>query len=298
MDTNELDSIIERLLSARSHCPGFEVNLTENEIKNLCLHSRDLFITEPTLLELSPPFTICGDVHGQYFDLLRIFEFGGYPPDTNYLFLGDYVDRGTQSIETICLLLAYKLKYPDKIFLLRGNHESELINKIYGFFDECKRRYNVKLWKGFTDTFNVLPICALISESILCMHGGLSPDLVSLDQIREIRRPIEIPDKGLLCDLLWSDPDKAVKGWRDNTDRQVSVIFGDDVVYKFLKEHDLDLICRAHQVVEDGYEFFAKRGLLTLFSAPNYCDQFDNAAAMMIIDDSLFCSFKVLVAEM
>lgn len=124
------------------------------------------------------------------------------------------------------------------------------------------------------------------------MHGGLSPDLKSLDQIKRIVRPTDVPDSGLLCDLLWSDPDKSISGWIDN-DRGVSFAFGPDIVSKFLKTHDLDLVCRAHQVVEDGYEFFAQRQLVTLFSAPNYCGEFDNAASMMCVDESLMCTFQV-----
>jgi len=190
---------------------------------------------------------LTGDIHGQYQDLLRLFEYGGYPPSANYLFLGDYVDRGRQSLETICLLLAYKIRHPDKIYLLRGNHEDAKINRIYGFYDECKRRFNVRLWKIFTDCFNCLPVSALIDEKILCMHGGLSPELEHLGQIKEIQRPTEIPDNGLLCDLLWSDPDARVEGWSDS-DRGVSCTFGPDKVAEFLDKNDLDLICRGHQV--------------------------------------------------
>lgn len=127
------------------------------------------------LLELEAPIKICGDVHGQYSDLLRLFEYGGYPPDANYLFLGDYVDRGKHSIETICLLMAYKIKFEENFFLLRGNHECSSINRLYGFYDECKRRYSIKLWKTFIDAFNCFPVAAIIDEKILCMHGGLSP---------------------------------------------------------------------------------------------------------------------------
>ncbi|KAJ8100715.1 Metallo-dependent phosphatase-like protein [Lipomyces tetrasporus] len=255
--------------------------------------AREIFIQQPILLELEAPIKICGDIHGQYYDLLRLFEYGGLPPEANYLFLGDYVDRGKQSLETICLLLAYKIKYPENFFILRGNHESASTNRIYGFYDECKRRYNIKLWKTFTDCFNCLPIAAIIDERIFTMHGGLSPDLNSMEQIRRIMRPTDIPDCGLLCDLLWSDPDKDITGWSES-DRGVSFTFGADVVSRFLQRHDMDLICRAHQVVEDGYDFFSKRQLVTLFSAPNYCGEFDNAGAMMSVDESLLCSFQIL----
>lgn len=233
---------------------------------------------------------------------MRLLDYGGEPPKSNYLFLGDYVDRGKNSLETVCLLFCYKLKYKENFFLLRGNHESENINKIYGFYDECKKRYSIKLWKIFTDCFNCLPVAALIDDKILCMHGGLSPELHSLDQIRKIVRPTEVPDQGiikykiiigLLCDLLWSDPDKDVNGWAPN-ERGVSVTFSSSIIETFLKKHDLDLICRAHQVVEEGYEFFGNRQLVTVFSAPNYCGEFDNAGAMMSIDENLICSFKIL----
>ncbi|CAN1271154.1 Serine/threonine-protein phosphatase PP1 [Linum perenne] len=292
MEPAILDDIIRRLLEVRGK-PGKQVQLSESEIRQLCSTSREIFLQQPNLLELEAPIKICGDIHGQYSDLLRLFEYGGLPPRSNYLFLGDYVDRGKQSLETICLLLAYKIKYPENFFLLRGNHECASINRIYGFFDECKRRFNVRLWKTFTDCFNCLPVAALIDEKILCMHGGLSPDLQHLDEIRNLVRPTDVPDTGLLCDLLWSDPSKDVQGWGMN-DRGVSFTFGADKVTEFLQKHDLDLICRAHQVVEDGYEFFADRQLVTIFSAPNYCGEFDNAGAMMSVDETLMCSFQIL----
>ena len=288
-----VDSIIEKLLSVRGNKPGKQVDLKEEEIKFLIDKSYQIIKEQKMLVELEAPLHVCGDIHGQYYDLLRIFEHCGYPGEYNYLFLGDYVDRGKQSLETICLLLCYKIKYPEKVTLLRGNHESSVTNRIYGFYDECKRRYNVKLWKSFTDLFNFLPVAAIIDDKILCMHGGLSPDLKSIQNIQNISRPTDIPDTGLLCDLLWSDPDKDVVDYDEN-DRGVSVIFGEKVVMDFNKKNDLDLIIRAHQVVDDGYEFFANRQLITIFSAPNYCGEFDNSAGIMIIDDSLTCSLKVL----
>ncbi|KAJ7662632.1 serine/threonine-protein phosphatase PP1 [Mycena polygramma] len=289
----DLDSIIDRLLEVRGNRPGKFVNLLESEIHYLCSASREIILAQPILLELEAPIKICGDTHGQYYDLLRLFEYGGFPPESNYLFLGDYVDRGKQSLETICLLLAYKIKYPENFFLLRGNHESASINRIYGFYDECKRRYNIKIWRAFIDCFNCFPIAAIIDDKIFAMHGGLSPDLQSMDQIRRIMRPTDVPDTGLISDLLWSDPDKDVHGWGEN-DRGISFTFGADVVARFLQKHDLDLICRGHQVVEDGYEFFAKRHLVTIFSAPNYGGEFDNAGGIMSVDESLLCTFMIL----
>ena len=287
------DNIIEKLLSVRGNKPGKQVDLKEEEIKFLIDKSLPIIKEQKMLIELEAPLHVCGDIHGQYYDLLRIFEHCGYPGDHNYLFLGDYVDRGKQRLETICLLLCYKIKYPEKVTLLRGNHESSVTNRIYGFYDECKRRYNVRLWKSFTELFNYLPVAAIIDDKILCMHGGLSPELKNIQNISEISRPTDIPDTGLLCDLLWSDPDKEAQEYDEN-DRGVSVIFGEKIVQDFNKKNDLDLIIRAHQVVDDGYEFFAQRQLITIFSAPNYCGEFDNSAGIMIIDESLTCSLKVL----
>jgi len=291
--SSELDGIIKRCLEAKSTKPGKPVLLEEAQIKTLLGQTREVLQQQSAFLELEAPINVCGDVHGQFHDLLRMFEYGGFPPDSNYLFLGDYVDRGKQSLETIVLLFGFKARNPENFFLLRGNHECASITRIYGFYDECKRRFNIKLWKQFCDVFNWLPVSALIDEKVICMHGGLSPDLQNLDQIRKLSRPIDVPDSGLVCDLLWADPDKDFQGWAEN-DRGVSYIFGTDVVANFLKKHNLDLVCRAHQVVEDGYEFFGKRQLVTLFSAPNYCGEFDNCGAMMLLDETLMCKFIVL----
>ena len=183
--------------------------------------------------------------------------------------------------------------------MIRGNHECSSINKIYGFFDECKRRYSIKIWKCFNDCFNCLPVAAVFDEKIICMHGGLSPELNKIEDIKTILRPTDVPESGMLCDLLWSDPaddengNNNENGFGEN-DRGVSVVFDANVIEKFLDDNDLDLVCRALQVVEEGYEFFADRKLVTVFSAPNYCGEFDNAGAMMTVDENLKCSFQVL----
>ena len=185
-DKFDVNSILQRLLEVRGSRPGKNVQLTEAEISGLCLKSREIFLSQPILLELEGPLKICGDIHGQYYDLLRLFEYGGFPPDANYLFLGNYVDFGMHSLETICLLLVYKIKYLENFFLLRGNHECASINHLHGFYDECKRRYNIRLWKTVTDCFNCLPVAAIIDEKLFCCHGGLSPDFQSMEQIRGI----------------------------------------------------------------------------------------------------------------
>lgn len=249
IDSSDVDSAIKSLLSVRNMAPGTEVNLTEELIVKIVKAGREIFMSQPMLIEVHAPINICGDTHGQYSDLLRLFEIGGFPPESNYLFLGDYVDRAKQSIEVITLAICYKIKYPESFFLLRGNHECASLNRIYGFYDECKRRYSVKLWRIFADCFNCMPVAAVVEDKILCMHGGLSPDLDHLSQVFDISRPTDVPDEGLLCDLLWADPDSSVMGWGYNQ-RGVSYTFGHDIISDFLSRHGLDLICRAHQVVE------------------------------------------------
>jgi len=267
----DVDDYIQRLLDvgytgkvSKSLC------LKNPEIVAICQASREIFLSQPTLIELSPPVKIVGDVHGQYSDLIRLFEMCGFPPASNYLFLGDYVDRGKQSLETFLLLLCYKIKYPENFFLLRGNHECANVTRVYGFYDECKRRCNIKTWKTFVDVFNCLPIAAIVASKIFCVHGGLSASLQTMEDIKALQRPTDVPDYGLLNDLLWSDPSDTALDWEDN-ERGVSFCFGKAIINEFLVRYDMDLICRAHMVVEDGYEFWNDRTLVTVFSAPNYC---------------------------
>ncbi|EFO23569.2 serine/threonine protein phosphatase PP1 isozyme 1 [Loa loa] len=251
-------------------------------------------MAQPSLIEIDPPVRICGDTHGQYGDVLRIFGRGGFPPLANYLFLGDYVDRGHQNLETIILLFCYKVKFPNNFFLLRGNHECANVNRVYGFYEECMRRFNsAQLWQTFQDTFQCMPLTALVGERILCMHGGISPQLKSLQQLREIKRPIDVVSPSLEMDLLWADPVIGISGFQMNM-RGASFGFGTDILASLCKELNIDMVARAHQVVQDGYEFFGARKCVTIFSAPHYCGQFDNAAAIMSVDQNLLCSFQIL----
>jgi serine/threonine-protein phosphatase PP1 catalytic subunit len=267
--------------------------LSEQAIVKVLHRSREIIFSEPMLVEVDAPVHICGDIHGQLHDLRQMIGHVGLPPQARYLFLGDYVDRGKYGVECFVLLLAFKVLYPSDVYLLRGNHEQQGLNRMYGFFDECKRKYSLRLWKQFTELFAVLPAAAIVEGKILCMHGGLSPELRSLDDIAQIARPVaDAGDSGLLCDLLWSDPDHSITGWGSN-DRGVSYTFGANVVRDFLDRNELDLVCRAHQVVEKGYEFMpqSNRMLVTIFSATNYCGEFPNHGGLMRVDDKLTCSF-------
>ena len=289
-----LESVIERLQEARASTSRLKtVDLSLAEILKLIAKAREVILSQPPLLELEAPVKVSGDLFGQFYDLLRLLDLGGHPPDVQYLFLGNYVDRGRHSIETICLLLAYKIKYPDSVFLLRGNHECAAINRIYGFYDEVKRRYCIKLWKHFTDCFNCLPLAATVGKKIFCCHGGLSPELHSLDQIRQVVRPIDVPDSGFICDLLWTDFDTERDGWWES-DRGVSFSFGLDVVRTFLAKHNFTMLCRSHKLLEAGYECTPDNQAVTIFSAPHYHGSFDNVGAIMSVDRELACSFLIL----
>ncbi|CAB3397351.1 unnamed protein product [Caenorhabditis bovis] len=293
MNNQEVNSIIIDVLNIGTHEKPISKAITEDRIIKLLDCGKEILKVQGSMVEVETPIRICGDIHGQYPDLIRLFHRGGWPPTANYLFLGDYVDRGRFNLETIILLTAYKVRFPKNFFLLRGNHECEFVNKAYGFYEECQKRYSsTRLYEAFQDFFNWLPLSGLVAERILCMHGGLSPEIKTLNDLRNIQRPTAA--KGPLeLDLLWADPVIGLTGFMPNQ-RGAGVGFGKDVVHKLCTEMNIDLICRAHQVVQDGYEFFGGRKLVTLFSAPHYCGQFDNCAAFMIVDEKLQCSFEIL----
>ncbi len=291
----DLSSFISRHMKGKGKSGVREVRYKEAELVQLLEQARQVIGEQAILLQLTAPIVVVGDIHGQFNDLQRWFSLAGRPPNTNYLFLGDYVDRGRQGLESICLLLAFKVHYPKHFFLLRGNHECAHINRIYGFYDELNRRGFKKLWKQFQDVFDVMPLSALIDRRILCMHGGLSPELTSWDKIDQLRRPLAAAEAGLACDLLWSDPERGLKGWTPSL-RGISYVFGTDVVRAFRQQFDIDLIARAHQVVQNGFEFFANQSLVTIFSAPNYCNEFDNNGAIMFVSQDLECKFSVMAA--
>ncbi|CAL2039785.1 unnamed protein product [Caenorhabditis brenneri] len=296
-----IDKYLERLMNIGKLGTGFTSTMEEAEISDLIAECLQSFQRQPMMIECSPPITIVGDIHGQFGDVMRIFNTTGFPPDTNYLFLGDYIDRGQFSIETILLLMCIKMKYSENFILLRGNHETKLINRIYGFYDDLNKRFGTpRLYDDFTRMFEMMPLTGLVGKRILCMHGGLSADLANapkLDILNTFARPLhDPPNPSLAIDILWADPDINTKGFKANI-RGCSCTFGPDVVAQTCEKFGLDLIVRAHQVVQDGYEFFANRKLVTLFSAPHYCGQFDNAGAVMQINPNMVCSFKILRPE-
>jgi serine/threonine-protein phosphatase PP1 catalytic subunit len=292
---DRISRLKEKLIDSRKGEFCSNVKLSEREVISVIDKVYPIIEKEESMIELEPPLYICGDIHGQFYDLLRVFEILKYPPESKFLFLGDYVDRGKRSLECILLLLCLKIKYPSRIFLLRGNHESANINRMYGFYDECKRKVSLRIYKKFCNLFNILPITALVGEKILCMHGGLAYDLKNLDQLKTIKRPTEIPEAGLLCDLVWSDPDESLYfDFCTNKERGISVCFSKKKVEEFTKENDLDLICRAHQVVEEGFQFFANMKLITVFTAPNYMEEFDNNGGILEVNEDMICSLHVL----
>ena len=263
-----------------------EVPLTEPEIKVLVAKAKEVLAKEDNVQSVAAPVTICGDVHGQFHDLLELFTIGGKCPDTNYLFMGDYVDRGYHSIETLSLLLLLKIRYPTRIYLTRGNHESTEITQLYGFYDECVQKFgNANVWKMFTELFNYLPISAIVNNKIFCLHGGLSPDIETIDEIRKIDRRRDVPSSGAMCDLLWSDPEERV-GWGVSP-RGAGYIFGSDISKKFTQRNNLMMVNRAHQLVMKGYNWSHEKLVCTLFSAPNYCYRCGNQAGIMEVDENM-----------
>lgn len=267
-------------------------HLAEWDLKQLCDYVKELLIEESNVQPISSPVTVSGDIHGQFHDLLNLFKTGGDVPHTNYVFMGDFVDRGYNSLETFTLLLCLKARYPANITLLRGNHESRQITQVYGFYDECQRKYGTaNAWKYCCEVFDYLTIAALIDGAVLCVHGGLSPDIRTLDQIRTIDRRQEIPPEGAFCDLMWSDPED-VATWAVSP-RGAGWLFGARVTTEFNHINKLDLICRAHQLVQEGYKYMFEERIVTVWSAPNYCYRCGNVAAIMSFDEKLNKEFKI-----
>ncbi|CRK17765.1 Serine/threonine-protein phosphatase PP-X 3 like [Verticillium longisporum] len=347
---SDLDRAIAQLRACRP--------IPEAEVRQLCHKARELLIEEGNVVTVTAPVTICGDIHGQFHDLMELFRVGGDVPDTNYLFMGDFVDRGFYSLESFLLLLCLKVRYPDRMTLIRGNHESRQITTVYGFYDECMRKYgSANVWRYCCDVFDYLALGAIVlgtsqqlspspgqkpiddqieievcdqtgnlisrfhrltgrlptperepdpnapqagdktgppgsgasgssggsvgnpSGAVLCVHGGLSPLVDSVDKIRLLDRKQEVPHEGAMCDLLWSDPDD-IDGW-GLSPRGAGFLFGADIVKVFNHRNDISLIARAHQLVMEGFKEMFDSSIVTVWSAPNYCYRCGNVAALL-----------------
>jgi len=284
---SDLDKQLEKLYSCQL--------LTETEVKWLCQRCTEILAEESNLERVDAPVTICGDVHGQFYDVIELFEHGGRCPDTNYLFLGDYVDRGYNSVETFLLLVALKVRYCDRITLIRGNHESRQITQVYGFYEECLRKFStVNVWRYCTELMDYLSLGALVERQIFAVHGGLSPSVSTLNDIRFIDRKREVPHDGAMCDLLWSDPEH-IEGWGVSP-RGAGYLFGVKVVDAFVETNAIKSIVRAHQLVMEGYRSMFDDQVITIWSAPNYCYRCGNVGAILRIDEDLNFEYETFKA--
>lgn len=269
----DLDKVLETIRSGGS--------LDESELTNIARKLMEVLYMEGNVLEIPSPVTICGDIHGQLYDLFQLFDTAGGLGTYTYLFMGDYVDRGYFSIETFFYLATLKLKYPNKFYLLRGNHECRSVNQMYGFYNECLARYGHSgVWMLCNEVFDLLPMAALIDRKVFSVHGGLSPDIPIIEKITMYDRNDNLPDSGPLCDLCWSDPEQ-VEQWRMNQ-RGAGWLFGTRQIKEFCRLNgNLEFITRSHQLADNGYEWWGDNKLITVWSAPNYMYRSGNKAVVM-----------------
>lgn len=276
-----------------------EGRLQEHQAIRILERATRLLSLEPTLLTVPAPVTVCGDIHGQYYDLMKLFEVGGDPANTSYLFLGDYVDRGSFSIECLLYLYSLKLTFPNLFYMLRGNHECKHLTDYFTFRSECLHKYSQKVYEYSYKSFNALPLAAIMNNQFFCVHGGISPDIKSLDDIRNLDRFREPPTKGLMCDLLWADPvedyddDNEDRLFLKNTIRGCSYAYTFRATSEFLEKTGMLSIIRAHEAQDAGYRMYKKSNstgfpsLLTMFSAPNYLDTYNNKAAVLKYENNV-----------
>lgn len=294
LSKHALDEIIETLLKfPLEHGVATKWTLTDGQMQRLCSAARRQFLHEDSLLRIGPGTVIAGDLHGDFRDLKRIFDEFGHPSKrgANYLFLGDYVDRGVNGLNVITLLLAYKLRYPNKVFLVRGNHESLMVTLMYGFFAECLEKSSRETWLRICNVFDCLPAAALVGDQLFCIHGGLSPKLQRPEDVSSISRPckVETGGDGLLMDLAWSDPNPNVTGWVPNR-RGKGFYFGMDEAHRFVEANGLRAIVRAHEFAAHGYNMDGD--VITVFSAADYRDR-GNDASVLVVKDDMSCFLRI-----
>lgn len=257
--------------------------------------AQTLFRREPNLILVQDPVTIVGDIHGQYYDFLKLLDLGGNPERTKYIFLGDYVDRGSFSLECVLVLFALKINFPSSITLLRGNHECRQMTTFFSFRKECLSKGDIELYDRIMDCFDCLPLAALVNGKFLTVHGGIGPELVTLDDINRVQRYSEPPKSGTYCDLLWADPIESQgrePPFKTNDVRGCSYFFSQEAVLNFLKRNDILSVIRAHEAQLDGFKMYNWNGdedfpaVITIFSAPNYCDVYNNKGAIIKFENS------------
>lgn len=288
------DAFITRIIKSRFGAgkknKKQQLHFDAQEITDILFQGSEVLKNDPILLKLPANIIIVGDLHGNIDDLLRIFTRCGYPSETNYIFLGDYVDRGENSLEVFLLLISLKIRHPNNIYLLRGNHESNSMTGIYGFREEVRKRLNKQMYFKFLDCFKHLPIAAVIDNRVFCVHGGISKDLHKVEQIAAQKKPNDIPLTGIIADMLWSDPIDKVDTFQPS-DRGVGALFGAKPLVKFLEDNNLELLVRSHESCNKGFNWpyegsaVGSHSLLTIFSSSNYCDEFNDGAVLSVPQD-------------
>jgi len=268
-----------------------EGRISKADCTQIIRQCEDVLRREPNLLDMKDPLVIVGDLHGQFYDFEKVLELGGSPASSKYLFLGDFVDRGCFSTEVMLLLYAIKLNYPDTTYLLRGNHECRQMTSFFNFRKECLTKFDLEIYEIFMNSFDSLPLACIVNGKFLALHGGIGPELRTLEDIRTLNRFLEPPKSGVLCDVLWADPvnsedGKSQERFRANDVRGCSYFFNSEAVVKFLKRNELLSVIRAHEAQLEGYKMHTWGStsfpfVITIFSAPNYCDVYNNKGAII-----------------
>lgn len=257
------------------------------ELSDVCEKCQTIFLNEQTVLNLQGDFIVVGDIHGNLFDIIRIFRNYGLPPKQKYLFLGDLIDRGCFSLLVVTLIFTLKIKFPDSIYSIRGNHEFKEVCSTSGFLEEIQDIYKKtetanSIFETFLSVFDCLPLSAVINDSYFCVHGGIGPTFREIHQLTNVTRPLDELYGGISVEILWSDPSEDAEPFKDS-ERGAGYKFGLEAIHNFLKVNQFRLLIRSHQYVENGFEYSLNNQVLTVFSSSNYCGDSNNSNGVVII---------------